>query len=174
MWMYGWGHIGDKGGERDKGRRLGEREKRRRLLWLALLTANMIFTNIPLPLTTIQGQGVFVHVCVHKHVCWLLHGHSITKRRWQFHVVWHLQALSKCLLGNTHSLFLSSSQTRTQKQTEHLLISTEWLWLHHWWEMALSVSWDSVPLMFLQMQTQQNLRNNRSQIKVLARIFEWH
>lgn len=47
-----------------------EREKRGKgLLWLSLLTAEMISTNIPLPLTTIQGQGVFVHVCVCAQAC---------------------------------------------------------------------------------------------------------
>lgn len=81
----------------------------------------MLFTMIPLPLTTIQGQGVFVRVYVHKHVCWLLHGHSITKRKWQFHVVWHLQALSKCLLGNTASFFLALKHEHRDKLsiTEH-------------------------------------------------------
>lgn len=58
-----------------------EREKRRGLLWFLLVNTKMLFTIIPLPLTTIQGQGVFVRVYVHKHVCWLLHGHSITKRK---------------------------------------------------------------------------------------------
>lgn len=150
-----------KGAERDKSGKLRDREKeRKRIIMALIINCLKECTHIHLSLTTRQCRGVCVcvpncgHLCVCKRVCWLPNWHSITERRWQFHVVWQFRALSKCLLGNTHSLFLSHSQTQTQ--TEHLPISTEWLWLHHWWETALSANRYPASLISLQMPTQQN------------------
>ena len=50
-------------------RNVGRREKGKRLLSLSLLTIEIISTLIPLPLTTIQGQCVFVHLCVCTTMC---------------------------------------------------------------------------------------------------------
>lgn len=57
-------------------------------------------------------------------------------------------------------LSFSLSNTNTPSKTEHLLKSTERLWLHPWWEAALSLSRHTVSLiMLLRTQTQQSLRS---------------
>ncbi len=102
---------------RDKGRRLGEREERKRVIMALILTVEMICRHFPLSLTTRQCQGVFVRLCVSTSVC-VGSQTGIPSLNVDDSFMWfgtseHYQSV--CWETLTHSLFLSHSQTQTHR-----------------------------------------------------------